>query len=169
MATRTDRSGFTLIETMVASSIAMIVMLALVGMFLFCHKMFRLTMAEAESTLAMRELRDKLLFRAGPGLNSGLLTGRAIADAASITMTWPTLDSDAAADKPDRIRLIWRENSFFNERLPHTAVNLKWFTPSGFLQKQDWSQTVDLPRIRLELGSSVEDSVRQTSWILLPQ
>ena len=169
MTTRPDRAGFTLIETMVASSIAMIVMLALVGMFLFCHKMFRLTMAEAESTLAMRELRDKLLFRAGPGLNSGLLTGRAIADAASITMTWPTLDSDAAADKPDRIRLIWRENSFFNERLPHTAVNLKWFTPSGFLQRQDWSQTVDLPRIRLELGNSVEDSVRQTSWILLPQ
>ena len=169
MATRTDRSGFTLIETMVASSIATIVLLALVGMFLFCHRMFRLTMAEAESTLAMRELRDKLLFRAGPGLNSGLLTGRATADAASITMTWPTLDNDAANDKPDRIRIIWRENNFFNERLPHTAANLKWFTPSGFLQMQDWSQTVDLPRIRLELGSSVEDSVRQTSWILLPQ
>ena len=67
MPARTDRSGFTLVETMVASSIAMIVMLALVGMFLFCQKMFRITMAEAESTLAMRELRDKLLFRAGPG------------------------------------------------------------------------------------------------------
>ena len=50
-------------ETMVASSIATVVMLALVGMFLFCQRMFRLTMAEAESTLAMRELRDKLLFK----------------------------------------------------------------------------------------------------------
>ena len=169
MAVRTDRSGFTLMETMVATSIATIVMLALVGMFLFCQKMFRITMAEAESTLAMRELRDKLLFRAGPGLNSGLLTGKAIADAASITMTWPTLESDAANDKPDRIRLVWRENRFFNERLPHTTVNQKWFAPGGFLQMQDWSQTVDLPRIRLELGSPAEDSVRQTSWILLPQ
>ncbi len=169
MPARTDRSGFTLVETMVASSIAMIVMLALVGMFLFCQKMFRITMAEAESTLAMRELRDKLLFRAGPGLNGGLLTGKATADAAAITMTWPTLENDTANDRPDRIRIVWRENSFFNERLPHTAVNLKWFTPGGFLQMQDWSHTVDLPRIRIDLASPVEESARQTSWILLPQ
>ena len=169
MTARTDRSGFTLIETMVASSIALIVMLALVGMFLFCQRMFRLTMAEAESTLAMRELRDRLLFRAGPGLNSGLLTGKATADNASITMTWPTLENDASNDKPDRIRIVWRENNFFNERMPHTAANLKWFMPGGFLQMQDWSQTVDLPRIRIDLGNPVEESVRQTSWILLPQ
>ena len=169
MTARSNRSGFTLVETMVASFIALIVMIALVSMFLFCQRMFRLTMAEAESTLAMRELRDKLLFRAGPGLNSGLLTGKAAADAAAITMTWPTLDNDAANDKPDRIRIVWRENNFFNERLPHTAVNQKWFTPAGFLQMQDWTQTVDLPRIRIDLGSPVEESVRQTSWILLPQ
>ena len=43
MAASTDRSGFTLVETMVASSIATIVTLALVGTFLFCQKMFRLT------------------------------------------------------------------------------------------------------------------------------
>lgn len=156
-------------ETMVASSIATVVMLALVGMFLFCQRMFRLTMAEAESTLAMRELRDKLLFRAGPGLNSGLLTGKASADAASITMTWPTLENESANDNPDRIRIVWRENNFFNERLPHTAANLKWFAPAGFMQMQNWAQTVDLPRIRIDLGSSVENSVRQTTWILLPQ
>lgn len=169
MPTRTDRSGFTLVETMVASSISTIVLLALVGTFLFCQRMFRLTMAEAESTLAMRELRDKLLFRAGPGLNSGLLTGKATADNASITMSWPTLDQDAAKDKPDRIRIIWRENSFFNERMPHTSANLQWFKPGGFLQLQNWAETVDLPRIRIDLGSPVAESVRQTSWILLPQ
>ena len=91
------------------------------------------------------------------------------ADNASITMTWPTLENDAANDKPDRIRIVWRENNFFNERMPHTAANLKWFMPGGFLQMQDWSQTVDLPRIRIDLGNPVEESVRQTSWILLPQ
>ena len=164
MAARTDRSGFTLMEMMVATSIATIVMLALVGMFLFCQKMFRITMAEAESTLAMRELRDKLLFRAGPGLNSGLLTGKASGNTAAITMNW-----DDPTESSNCIRIVWRENNFFNERQPHTAANLKWFIPSGFQQQQTWAQTVDLPRIRLELGSSVEDSVHQTSWILLPQ
>ncbi len=169
MTARADRHGFTLLETMVASSIALIVMLALVVMFLFCHRMFRIAMAESESALAMRELRDKLLFRAGPGLSSGLLTGKASADAAAITMTWQTLDQDAANDKPDRIRIVWRENNFFNERLPHTAANLKWFKPGGFLQQQEWEQTVDLPRIRIDLVSPIEGTVTQRSWILLPQ
>ena len=50
-----------------------------------------------------------------------------------------------------------------------TSGGGEWFLPGGFLQQQDWSQTVDLPRIRIELGSPVEDSIRQTSWILLPQ
>jgi len=169
MRARSDRSGFTLVEVMVASTISLIVMLALAGMFMFCQRMFRITMAEAESSLAIREIRDKLLFRAGPGLNSGLLTGKAAADAASITMDWPTMDLDPANDKPDRIRIVWRNNGFFNERLSHTDANLKWFRPSGFLMRQDWTQTVDLPRIRIDLGSSAEDSVRQTAWILLPQ
>ena len=169
MTARTDRHGFTLLETMVASSIALIVMLALAVMFLFCHRMFRIAMAESESTLAMRELRDKLLFRAGPGLSSGLLTGRAYADAASITMSWQTLDQDAANDKPDRIRIVWRDNNFFNERLPHTDANMKWFKPGGFLQQQEWEQTVDLPRIRIDLVSPIEGTVSQKSWILLPQ
>ena len=169
MTARFDRSGFTLIETMGASSIAMVVMLALVGMFLFCHRMFRLTMAEAESTLAIRDIRDKLLFRAGPGLNIGLLTGKATADAASITTDWTAMDTDADNDKPSSIRLVWRDNGFFNERQPHTETNLKWFRPSGFLMQHNWTQTVDLPRIRIDLGSSVDESVQQTAWILLPQ
>jgi prepilin-type N-terminal cleavage/methylation domain-containing protein len=169
MTARFDRSGFTLIETMVASSIATVVMLALVGTFLFCHRMFRLTMAEAESTLAIRDIRDKLLFRAGPGLNIGLLTGKATNDAASITMNWTVMDNDVANDKPNGIRLVWRDGNFFNERQPHTETNLKWFRPSGFLMQHDWSQTVDLPRIRIDLGSTVDESVQQTAWILLPQ
>jgi prepilin-type N-terminal cleavage/methylation domain-containing protein len=159
-----DRSGFTLIETMLATTIATVVMLALASAFIFCQRMFRLTMTEAESTLALREVRDKLLFRAGPGLNSGLLTGKASGNAAAITMSW-----DDPTESSNCIRIVWRENNFFNERQPHTAANLKWFIPSGFQQQQTWAQTVDLPRIRLELGSPVEDSVRQTSWILLPQ
>lgn len=164
MAASTDRSGFTLVETMVASSIATIVTLALVGMFLFCQKMFRLTMTEAESTLAMRELRDKLLFRAGPGLNSGLLTGKASGNSAAITMNW-----DDPTENSNCIRIVWRDNNFFNERQPHTAANLKWFIPGGFQQQQTWAQTVDLPRIRIDLASPIEESVHQTSWILLPQ
>jgi len=174
MTARTDRSGFSLVETMVASSISLIVMLALVSTFLFCQRMFRLTMVEAESTLAIRTIRDKLLFRAGPDLSSGLLTGKASADNASITMSW-----DDTAEGPDKIRLVWRTVTgsgsdsnagyLFNERVAHTSANMKWFKPSGFFMRQDWAQTVDLPRIKIDLGSSAEETVQQTAWILLPQ
>ena len=157
MRTQHDRLGFTLVETMVASSIATIVLIALASAFLFCQRLFRLTMDEAESTLALRDVRDRLLFRASPGLSSGLLTGKASADSASITMNW-----EDASEGPDKIRLVWRDSSFFNERMPHTTANLKWFKPGNFPLNRDWEHTVDLPRVRLDLGN-------QTAWILLPQ
>ena len=125
MSTPHDRLGFTLIETMVSAAIATLVLLALVCAFLFCQRMFRLTVAEAESTLALRDVRDKLLFRAGPGLNSGLLTGKASADTASITMNW-----EDASEASSCIRLVWNTsddgNKFFNERGADTPANQKW-------------------------------------------
>ena len=170
MATKRDKLGFTLVETMVASTIAAIAFAAIATTFIFCQRMFRITMAEAEISLKMRDIRDKLLFRAGPGLNSGLLTGKASADSASITMTW-----DDTAESPDNIRLVWRTDSgkpggyFFNERRPHTDYNISWFKPNGFRLHQEWQQTIDLPLIRLNLGSPDAEDVHQYGWILLPQ
>ncbi len=170
MTTKRDKSGFTLLETMVASAIATLVFAAIAATFIFCQRMFRITMAEAEISLKMRDIRDKLLFRAGPGLNSGLLTGKASADSASITMTW-----EDTVESPDSIRLVWRTDSgkpggyFFNERRPHTAYNISWFKPNEFRLHQEWQHTVDLPLIRLNLGSPDAEDVHQYGWILLPQ
>ena len=168
-ATR-DKLGFTLVETMVSTTIAAIAFAAIAATFIFCQRMFRITMAEAEISLKMRDIRDKLLFRAGPGLNSGLLTGKASADSASITMAW-----EDTAESPDSIRLVWRTDSgkpggyFFNERRPHTAHTISWFKPNEFRLRQEWQQTVDLPVIRLNLGSPDAEIVHESGWILLPQ
>ena len=179
MATHADKLGFTLLETIVATTISTAVLSATASTIIFCQRLLNQTMAEAESALVMREVRDKLLFRAGPGLNSGLLTGKASADSASITMNW-----EDTSEGPNCIRLVWgnvnNENSqgaddsssagfFFNERIAHTPANLKWFKPGNFLVPQTWEHTVDLPRIRIDLVSPVNTSVRQTVWILLPQ
>ncbi len=131
-------------------------------------------MAEAEASLAMREIRDKLLFHAGPNLNSGLLTGKASADSASITVDWTTLSGDGDNLNPSKIRLVWRTDSddlgnFFNERIAHTDYNLKWFKPGGFLSPLEWSQSVDLPRINLKLVNSADSDALASAWILLPQ
>ena len=170
MTAKRDRSGFSLVETMVAATIAALVFAAIAATFIFCQRMFRVTMAEAEISLKMRDIRDKLLFRAGPGLNSGLLTGKASADSAAITMAW-----EDTAEGPESIRLVWRTDTgkpggyFFNERRPHTAYNISWFKPSEFRLQQEWQHTVDLPLIRLNLGSPEVENVHQYGWILLPQ
>lgn len=169
MTARPDRSGFTLMETMVASSIAVIVLAAVAGTFIFCQRMFRVAMEEAESSLALRTIRDRLLFHSGPGLNDGLLTGKATADNAAITMDWEDPD-----DGPGNMRLVWRSDQgggkyFFNERVAHTPVNIAWFKPGGFTEKAEWTQTVDLPRIKIELTGSDGETVLGSTWILLPQ
>ena len=174
MPVAASKSGFSLVETLVASTIATIVMGALASTFVFCQQMLRQTMSEAEASLAMREIRDKLLFHAGPGLDSGLLTGKASADTASITMDWSTLPGDSENIKPEKIRLIWQTDAnglgnFFNERVAHTGPNGKWFVPSGFKNALEWTQTVDLPRINLKLANASADNVFASGWILLPQ
>jgi len=168
-ATR-DKFGFTLVEAMISTAIAALAFTAIAATFIFCQRMFHLTMAEAEISLKMRDIRDKLLFHAGPGLNSGLLTGKASADNASITMAW-----DDTTESPDSIRLVWRTDSgkpggyFFNERRPHTDYNISWFKPNEYRLHQGWQQTVNLPLIHLNLGSPDVEMVHQYGWILLPQ
>ena len=171
------RSGFTLIETMVATTIVSLAFIAIAATFLFCQRMFSLTMAESETTLALREIRDKLLFRAGPGLKSGLLTGKASADSASIIVDWETTMTDGTIDElsPSKIRLVWRTdtgqngNYFFNERISHTPYNINWFKPSGFKLQRSWVQTVDLPRIRIDMGDVGNGVTPTPIWLLLPQ
>ncbi len=169
-----SRSGFSLMETMVASSIATIIMVALASTYLFCQRMFRQTMAEAEASLAIREIRDKLLFHAGPGLDSGLLTGKASSDAASITMDWTTIPADDPNLGPAKIRLVWHTDAnglgnFFNERIAHDSYNINWFKPGNFLTPLSWTQTVDLPRINLKLVNASAAGDLASAWILLPQ
>lgn len=168
------RLGFSLPETLIASAIASIVLVAVASTFLFCQRMFRQTMSEAEASLAMREIRDKLLFHAGPNLDIGLLTGKVSSDSASITTDWSVLDDDNDDVTPTKIRLVWNANSsnmgnFFNERVAHTDYNSKWFRPNGFRSPLSWAQTVDLPRINIRLCNDVVSDPLASTTILLPQ
>ena len=172
MAVLHDKSAFTLMETMVATTIAVIVLVAIVNSLIFCHRILQRTMAEAESSLALREIRDKLLFHAGvksdgTRLNNGLLTGMWNADSASITMKWE--DSN---DTADSIRIILKSdekgNYFFNERCPHVDANDKWFRPRNFRLSGAWSTAVEPPFIYLNLIVPSFDGVISRTRIRLP-
>jgi hypothetical protein len=162
-------------ETLVSASIAAIVLSAVVLSYLFFHRMYGNIMAESEMSLIQREIRDKLLFHAGPGLNSGLLTGKASADSASLTMNWATISGDPDINSPDKIRLVWRTagtdpGHLFNERMPHDALNIGWFKPrSYFTMQHDWTYAVNLPRINVSVKNSRVETAQSTTCILLPQ
>ena len=73
------RAGFTLLEVMFATAIFSIVAASLVTFFLGVQRLSWRATATAELSVAMRELREKLLFHAQPVINgvmrSGLLSG----------------------------------------------------------------------------------------------
>ncbi len=158
-------------EVLVASSLGTLLLAALASTFLFCLTMFRNTMAEVEMTLALRDLRDKLLFRAGPGLNEGLLTGSVSTEGNALKVNWTT-DETGTGNGPDKIRLLLSSDSggnyIFNDKLGESDINKRWFCSPAFRLRDDWSATVDLPRIRLDLGSTRVGQVHDTAWILLP-
>lgn len=175
--------GFTLMETMVSSAIAgLMLAFAIVPTYLYCQRMFDITMKETEATFAMQKIRDRLLFHAGPGLNCGLLTGVATNDGTAITVKWTksNLSSnpdpyhpDETHDDPNKIRLVWREDTtrdagcLFNERLPHDETNQKWQCPNSMLITKSWANTIDFPRMRFCLKS--DGTFATEAWILLPK
>ena len=73
------KKGFTLTEVMVASSVMVIALSAIVSAFITTHRMLKTAMTDVELALSARELREKLLFHASPTINgvhyAGLLSG----------------------------------------------------------------------------------------------
>jgi prepilin-type N-terminal cleavage/methylation domain-containing protein len=163
------KKGFTLVEMMVATSIATVIFGAIISTLIFCQRMFHVAMIESESSLALRAMRDRLLFHAGPGSVNGLLTGKIDGDSASIKVTWISTNL-----QPQSIRFVWRTDNgydggyFFNESLPHTPQNINWFKPGNFRLGDDWSAAVNLPTIHLALLNPLVGDIMQTSHINLP-
>lgn len=75
------RRGFTLLELMISSVIAIVVLTAVVSTFITSQRMLRTAMCEAELSLAMRALREKLLFRVSPTIDDKVYSGLAGATA----------------------------------------------------------------------------------------
>ena len=63
------RGGFTLAETMVAAAVGTLVLGVVLSSFIAAQRMLHTAMAESELSLAMREMRDKLLFKASPDIS----------------------------------------------------------------------------------------------------
>ena len=150
------RGGFTLAETMVAVGIGVIVLTAVLSSFMAAQSMLHTAMAEAELSLAMREMRDKLLFKASPDIAgrhyAGLLSGvdmneNGVRGYSSVEMSGRTVGSTLSSVADSSVRLlVWQvgdRKMLINERTPDKDAHVRWLWP-GSLALADCSSMADI-------------------------
>jgi len=143
------RRGFTIVETMVAATVGIVVLTAVGSSFMAAQKMLHTAMAESELSLAMREMRDKLLFKASPDVSGnhygGLLSGTDLNESDmqnSVEMSGRTVGSTLGTTSDSSLRLlVWTvdgEKLLINERTPNKDAYVRWLWP-GSLALAKWS------------------------------
>jgi len=145
------RRGFTMVETMVASAIGAIALLAIGSSFMAAVKMLHVAMAESELSLAMREMREKLLFKASPDVSGnhygGLLSGTelnegGVRDYNSVEMSGHTVGSTLGTTSDSSLRLlVWSVDGYkllINERTPNKDAHVRWLWP-GSMALAKWA------------------------------
>ena len=139
---RRRRAGFTLLEVMFATAIFAIVAASLVTFFIGVQRLSRRATATAELSLAMRELREKLLFRAQPPdaevVRSGLLSGAArgpspIEAGIKVLVDAPVFTLDGAAVSLGEIQLLNDSGRFKNDGATDPWRTL-WFRFGGSVE-----------------------------------
>ena len=136
------RMGFTIVETMIALAIGAVVLVSVGSPFLAVHRMLHATMAEAEMSLAMREMRDKILFKASPDISgrhyAGLLSCTSLNEGEargfnSVEMGGHTVGSALSDTNAASARLlVWTidgRKMLINERTPNKDAHARWLWP----------------------------------------
>ena len=150
------RRGFTMVETMVAGAIGVIVLAAIASSFMAAQNMLHTAMAESELSLAMREMREKLLFKASPDISgnhyAGLLSCSGLNENDvrshnSVEMSGHTIGSTLANESASSVRLlVWQvggKNMLINERTPNKDAHVNWLWP-GSLALTDCTSISDI-------------------------
>lgn len=158
MARGVSRGGFTLVELMVTSAIAAVIMAAVGSSFVGGIRLMKATFATAEMSLRSRDLRDRLLFHASPIHDgtawAGLLSGTNGNDVlegngTKILMYCPALKTSGNATANQTIQLVFRDygsekcrffsEDRYDERWPH-----RWLNPGGLNLLADSQNTPPL-------------------------
>ncbi|MBR1920475.1 MAG: type II secretion system protein [Kiritimatiellae bacterium] len=139
------RRGFTLAETMVAMLVSGIVIAAVMFSFLSTQRMMATAMAESELALAVRGIREKLLFRAAPevngvhyaGLLSGTNPGQVVETGSGYILMQMRAFGNSLSDVRDQsVRLVMDgapgSRHLVNERIPNKDRYARWLWPGRF-------------------------------------
>jgi len=140
------RRGYTLTEVIMATAVSAIVLSAVASSFLAAQRMLKTAMYEAELSLAARELREKLLFRAAPEIDgvtyAGILSGTNASSVVesganpNIQMSSAGVGTSLADVHPQSMRIMMWGTSpsrhLLNERMPNKDAHSAWLWPGRF-------------------------------------
>ena len=146
------KKAFTFVETLVATAVSGMVLLAVCSTFVVGQRLIREAMAQTELSVAARELREKLLFHAAPPIGgvtyAGLLSGSSensvLEGGASpnIQMSCTGVGTSLANQPSQSMRIMmWGtspERYLLNERIPNKDAYIDWLRP-GKLSLADTS------------------------------
>ena len=144
IASYSFRRGFTLVEMMTVTAIGVVVLGAVLSSFMAAQRMLHTAMVESELSLAMREMREKLLFRVSPDVSGnhygGLLSGSNLNESEvrgmnSVEMAGHTVGSSLASTSDSSVRLlVWTvgdKKMLINERTPDKDGHVRWLWPGS--------------------------------------
>lgn len=160
------RRGFTLVELMLASAVMVLAIGGALSMFVAVQRMTRTSFTEAELSVRMRELREKLLFHVSPphdgriwsGVLSGMNQGNVVEGDRKILMNQAYgYDLTTAKVVDQRIELVpvtsgaarffGNDGDRHDERWETRWLDpggLSWLPPAGFLNAPPSAQNTVL-------------------------
>lgn len=138
--------GFTLVELMFSSTIFVLVLGGVFSLFLGVQRLSRTAFAEAELSVRMRELREKLLFHVAPphdgkvwsGILSGSSSGPVVEGGVKVRMdTCWGLETASVTPVAQTVELVRRTEGarrwFGNDGDRHDEQwPVKWLCPGGY-------------------------------------
>ncbi len=167
-----SRSGFTLVELMVAATIFTIMMSALFSSFVGGIRLLKATFATSEMSLRARDLRERLLFHAAPTHHdtiwAGLLSGTngtdvLTANATKILMYCQAMKSSTGTRVDQTIQVKFKNYgsstcSFYSEDLYDRTWPQRWLNPGGLNLLADSGATT--PLVWARKSDNTEDRTR---------
>ena len=165
------RRGFTMVETMVTAAAGVVVLVAAWSSFLSAQRMLHIAISESELSLAMREMRDKLLFKASPDISgnhyAGLLSGADLNEGdvrgyGSVEMSGHTIGSTLGTTADSSLRLlVWSVSNsklLINERTPDKDAYVRWLWPGSLVLAKWANPEEDIASMSDMLGYSARNS-----------
>lgn len=139
------RSGYTLLELLVAISIFSLVAAAIGTSAVACLKLCRTAVVEAELSLRTRELREKLLFHVrlptSTAAYDGLLSAPSTSRVDTVAFTYEgeqlpltSIGSGNRVRQSHRLLLTGADDQTYimDDHAPHDTANERWLRPGGF-------------------------------------